>query len=199
MNNVGFRIKSLRKNLNLTQKQFADRIMITQSYLSRVENGTEQPNEKLVKLIALEYNVPTDWLEDGKGSNILGKDFNDYFDRGNNKIRQKEMQKQLEELSIYLKEQKNEVINSYVSTIISEMLSFLKSISNEAQGIQTTTFEKIASAVMELFIQLQKLSTNIKPEAFNSIAWISTSTLTESFEELREIYFNPKLFFYPDD
>ena len=37
MNNVGIRIKSLRENNNLSQKQFAERIMVSQSYLSRID------------------------------------------------------------------------------------------------------------------------------------------------------------------
>ena len=52
---------------------------------------------------------------------------------------------------------------------------------------------------MELFIQLQKFSTSTKPESFNSIAWLCTSTLTESLAELRGIYFNLNLFRYPDE
>ena len=68
MNNVGIRIKSLRENNNLSQKQFAERIMVSQSYLSRIERGIEVPNNKLIKLIALEFNVNTDWISKGKGN-----------------------------------------------------------------------------------------------------------------------------------
>lgn len=199
MNTINERIKLVRKDNNLTQKQFADRILVTQSYLSRLESGKEIPNEKLIKLIALEFNVPTSWLESGAGSRIIVKGVKDYFDRGYNNTQQKEMQEQLEDLAMYLKKQNNEVISSYTSTIILEMKSFLESISNEPKGLQTATFEKIAVVIMELFIQLKELSTYTKPESFNSIAWLCTSTLTESLAELREIYFNPDLFRYPDE
>ncbi|MDE6657922.1 MAG: helix-turn-helix domain-containing protein [Oscillospiraceae bacterium] len=199
MNAINERIKLIRKDNNLTQKQFAKRILVTQSYLSRLESGKEIPNEKLIKLIALEFNVPTGWLENGVGSKTIVKGVNDYFDRGYNNTQQKEMQEQLEDFAMYLKKQNNEVISSYTSVIILEMKSFLESISNEPKGLQTATFEIIAAAVMELFIQLQKLSTDTKPESFNSIAWLCTSTLTESLAELREIYFNPDLFRYPDE
>lgn len=199
MNTINERIKLVRKDNNLTQKQFADRILVTQSYLSRLESGKEMPNEKLIKLIALEFNVPTGWLESGAGSRTIGRCSDDYYYRDNSDAQQRLMKEQLEELAMYLKKQNNEVISSYTSTIILEMKSFLESISNEPKGLQTATFEKIAVVIMELFIQLKKLSTYTKPESFNSIAWLCTSTLTESLAELREIYFNPDLFRYPDE
>lgn len=63
---LGERVKFIRKSNKLTQRQFADRILVTQSYLSRIENGKEMPNDKLTKLIALEFNFSIDWLKTGK-------------------------------------------------------------------------------------------------------------------------------------
>ena len=80
MNDLGFRIKSLRKQLNLTQKAFASKILVSPSYLSRVENGVEIPNQKLLKLIALEFNVSTEWLEKGDGNADINSTF-DYYQR----------------------------------------------------------------------------------------------------------------------
>lgn len=61
------RIKALRKAENLTQKEFAKRLCISQSYLSGLENGNEAPADRLVKLIELEFNVSSDWLATGNG------------------------------------------------------------------------------------------------------------------------------------
>lgn len=80
MNDLGFRIKSLRKQLNLTQKEFANKILVSPSYLSRVENGVEIPNQKLLRLIALEFNVPTEWLEKGVGNADINSTL-DYYER----------------------------------------------------------------------------------------------------------------------
>lgn len=199
MNTINERIKLVRKDNNLTQKQFADRILVTQSYLSRLESGKEMPNEKLIKLIALEFNVPTGWLESGAGSRTIGICSDDYYYRGNSDAQQRLVKELLEELTIYLKEKNNEVITSSVIGIILEMKSFLESMSNESQGLQSITFEKISGAIMELFIQLQKLSTDTEFESFNSMAWISTSTLTKSLAELKEVYFNSGIYRYPDE
>lgn len=64
---IGSRIKSLRKAEELTQKDFSKRLCISQSYLSGLENGSEIPTDKLLKLIELEFNVSSDWLYNGIG------------------------------------------------------------------------------------------------------------------------------------
>lgn len=67
MNSISDRIKSLRKSENLTQKEFAKRLLISQSYLSGLENGNEIPTSKLSKLICLEFGINEAWLIDGSG------------------------------------------------------------------------------------------------------------------------------------
>lgn len=67
MNDIGIRVKLLRKEFELTQRDFANRILVTPSYLSRVENGTEVLSDKLIKLIIYEFGVNEDWLLSGEG------------------------------------------------------------------------------------------------------------------------------------
>ncbi|MGN0674516.1 MAG: helix-turn-helix domain-containing protein [Oscillospiraceae bacterium] len=67
MTDVGFRIKAIRKYFNITQKEFAKRILVTASYVSRIENGNELPTDKLLKLISLEFGNSLEWLLTGKG------------------------------------------------------------------------------------------------------------------------------------
>lgn len=67
MNTINSRIKYLRKNEKLTQKDFSKRLLVSQSYLSGVENGNETPTNKLLKLICLEFGVNESWLIDGIG------------------------------------------------------------------------------------------------------------------------------------
>lgn len=82
MNGIGFRIKLLRKERNLSQKEFAERICVSQSYLSRVELDKEIPTQMLLKLISLEYNCTLEWLEKGNGEmEAISDKSNDYFDR----------------------------------------------------------------------------------------------------------------------
>ncbi|MDK7927078.1 MAG: helix-turn-helix transcriptional regulator [Staphylococcus simulans] len=48
----GQNIKQIRKQRNLTQKQLADQIKISRSYLSDIENGNKNPSAKTVKKLA---------------------------------------------------------------------------------------------------------------------------------------------------
>lgn len=67
MDTIGERIKALRKSESLTQKEFANRLLISQSYLSGVEKGNETPTNKLLKLIGLEFGVREEWLFNNSG------------------------------------------------------------------------------------------------------------------------------------
>ncbi|MCM1193941.1 MAG: helix-turn-helix domain-containing protein [Butyrivibrio sp.] len=67
MDILGNRIKALRKAEGLTQKDFSKRLLISQSYLSGLENGNEVPANKFIKLICLEFGVREDWLVNGNG------------------------------------------------------------------------------------------------------------------------------------
>ena len=53
MKSISDRIKTLRKSECLTQKEFAKRLLVSQSYLSGLENGNEVPTNRLIKLICL--------------------------------------------------------------------------------------------------------------------------------------------------
>lgn len=62
MYKTGMRIKQIRQANNLTQKEFAKRIYVSPSYVCKLESGKEEPTPKLVKLIALEFNVSTSYV-----------------------------------------------------------------------------------------------------------------------------------------
>lgn len=67
MKSINDRIKALRKSECLTQKEFAKRLLVSQSYLSGLENGNEIPTNRLIKLICLEFGISENWLIDGLG------------------------------------------------------------------------------------------------------------------------------------
>lgn len=189
MNTINERIKLVRKDNNLTQKQFADRILVTQSYLSRLESGKEMPNDKLIKLIALEFDVPTGWLETGIGSQSIDENSFDYYVRGNNEIKQEVAQKSMESFAVYLKELNNEVINMAASAVVSEMKGFLEETTHLTKSMQMNTFEQITNVMLSLCVELKRLSPDMSRETFNSIAWNCSSHLTKVLLELKDIYF----------
>ena len=61
------RIKALRNELKLTQTEFAERIGISRSALTKLESGENVPSGATVKLIVNEFKVNEIWLRDGEG------------------------------------------------------------------------------------------------------------------------------------
>lgn len=62
------RIKIVRKNNNLSQEEFGNRIGITKSSVSLLESGKNSPSEQTIKLICKEFNISYLWLTQGIGS-----------------------------------------------------------------------------------------------------------------------------------
>lgn len=62
MDTLGERIKEVRKKLNLKQKDFAKRLLVSTSYISKVETNVEIPTDTFLKLISYEFNVPFEIL-----------------------------------------------------------------------------------------------------------------------------------------
>ncbi len=63
----GERIKELRKALNMTMEQFGDKIGVTKSTISNIENGNRNATEHMLKSICREYNANYDYLVYGDG------------------------------------------------------------------------------------------------------------------------------------
>lgn len=61
------RLIALRKNLKLTQAEFAKRINLTRAAISQYELGNNQITERTVSDICREFNVSEDWLRNGTG------------------------------------------------------------------------------------------------------------------------------------
>lgn len=74
MNN---RIKEIRKDLDLSQEDFAGRLGITGSGLSNIENGKRNVTEQMILAICREFNVNEDWLRTGEGGKEAMFDEND--------------------------------------------------------------------------------------------------------------------------
>lgn len=64
MNN---RIKELRKSLNMTQDEFADRLGLARNSIASYESGRRSPNDAMLKLISRTFNTDYFWLTEGRG------------------------------------------------------------------------------------------------------------------------------------
>ena len=65
------RIKKLRKELDLTQQEFANRIGIKRNTVASYETGKSNLSDGAVSLICREFNVNEEWLRTGQGEMFL--------------------------------------------------------------------------------------------------------------------------------
>lgn len=64
---INERIKALRKELGLTQKDFSERIGIKRNTLSYIESGNSTVTDSNIKLICEKFNINETWLRTGEG------------------------------------------------------------------------------------------------------------------------------------
>lgn len=61
------RIRKIRRYLDLTQQEFADRLGIKRGAIANYELGRNEPVDSVVSLICREYGVNEEWLRTGTG------------------------------------------------------------------------------------------------------------------------------------
>lgn len=61
------RLKELRNRLGLTQKEFGEKIGVTNFTISDIEKGKRTLTDRNMNLICEKYNVNKEWLETGSG------------------------------------------------------------------------------------------------------------------------------------
>lgn len=62
---VNTRIKEIRIANNLTMEKFGERIGVTKSTISNIENGNRNATEHMIKSICREFDYREEWLRDG--------------------------------------------------------------------------------------------------------------------------------------
>lgn len=68
---VNERIKEIRKHYNLSQEKFGEKLGVTKAAISRMELGTYNVTDTMLKLICSEYSINRDWIETGSGEMIV--------------------------------------------------------------------------------------------------------------------------------
>ncbi|MBU5438326.1 helix-turn-helix domain-containing protein [Tissierella sp. MSJ-40] len=71
MNN---RIKEIRKSKGLSQEKFGKQLGVTKTSISKMELGTYNVTDTMIKLICTEFNVNEEWLRYGKGEMFIEND-----------------------------------------------------------------------------------------------------------------------------
>ena len=68
---IGERLRLLRKELRLTQEEFAQRIGKGVATIKRWESGQTEPNDKTLRLISHTFGVSYEWLKTGEGDMFI--------------------------------------------------------------------------------------------------------------------------------
>lgn len=61
------RFKELRKELNVTQQEFADKLKISRNFVAQIEMGSKVPSDRTIDDVCREFNVSEEWLRTGNG------------------------------------------------------------------------------------------------------------------------------------
>jgi transcriptional regulator with XRE-family HTH domain len=73
--NIGKRIKNVRKNLSLSQTEFALGLNISQSAISAYEKNERIPSKNVLNQISYKYNINPEYLLNGKEPIFLSQKF----------------------------------------------------------------------------------------------------------------------------
>ena len=65
------RMKELRKALNMTQQEFANKLHIKRTNIGNYESGVSSPTDSVIALICREFGVSESWLRNGEGKMFI--------------------------------------------------------------------------------------------------------------------------------
>jgi transcriptional regulator with XRE-family HTH domain len=64
---INNRINQVRLALELTQSKFAERIAVSSSYLAGMERSDKKVNDRVIRLISMEFGISEHWIRTGIG------------------------------------------------------------------------------------------------------------------------------------
>ena len=65
------RLRKLRKTLDMTQQEFAEKLGIKRSTMATYESGRNEPIDAVISLICREFDVNEHWLRTGEGEMFI--------------------------------------------------------------------------------------------------------------------------------
>ena len=78
---INKRIVEIRKDADMTQQQFADRMGISKNYVNLIENGKKNPGDRLLADICREFDINKEWLYNGTGKKKIDRPENQELSR----------------------------------------------------------------------------------------------------------------------
>lgn len=118
--NAGERVKIIRKESKLTQKEFGDRIGTTKNNISMIESGKNNLTEVMAKAICREFDVDYFWLTEGTGEMFIEKadETKEIIDKIVEQYQLNETSRSILEAYVNMNVDQREAINGFVDTIV---------------------------------------------------------------------------------
>jgi transcriptional regulator with XRE-family HTH domain len=69
--NIRKRIREVRKELRMTQREFGESAGIDRRYVAKVECGSQNPSFKFLRSISIKHKISLDWLLYGIGDKYV--------------------------------------------------------------------------------------------------------------------------------
>lgn len=79
METINDRIAWCVKDSNLTKTAFAEKINVSQSFISRLVSGEKVPSDRTIADICREFNISELWLRTGEGDPHIQRDEDEEF------------------------------------------------------------------------------------------------------------------------
>lgn len=77
MNHLNERINYLIKSLGMKKTAFAEKLNVSQAFVSQLCSGVKQPSERTIQDICTKFNVNEEWLRTGNGEIFIRLSRND--------------------------------------------------------------------------------------------------------------------------
>jgi transcriptional regulator with XRE-family HTH domain len=75
---IRLRLKSVRKELKMTQREFGETAAIDRRYVAKVECGSQNPSFKFLRSISIKHKISLDWLLYGVGDRFVAAEDQSY-------------------------------------------------------------------------------------------------------------------------
>ena len=153
--NINQRIKMLRKEMGLNQKDFGAKIGLGQAGLSRLEQDGVVVIDQNIRLICDTFNISENWLRNGEGPKEAASTKKDLLDEVRDTYKLNSTEEQIMRIYLQLDEHSREVISGYVKKLATAITT--------AQEISNKKTPAELDAETAAFRQELERWSNIKP------------------------------------
>ena len=147
---ISDRIKDLRKELNLKQSDFANKIGIKQAAISAIEKGIRNVTDRIINDICREFNVNEEWLRNGTGE-MFAPTFNDKLDQLATEYNFSKLEYTFFSSYLKLDEKKREAVTELLESIVKQGSEIFND--EITATTDTTSFEDFKKSELEAYAQ----------------------------------------------